>query len=57
MLVVMAEPGASLAMELRRLLPDLRRPSATPAGSWSGSTAAAGHRRCSRTCTPKVLTC
>jgi len=56
-LVVMAEPGASLAMELRRLLPDLRRPSATPAGSWSGSTAAAGHRRCSRTCTPKVLTC
>jgi len=46
-LVVMAEPGASLAMELRRLLPDLRRPSATSCGSWSGSTAAAGPRPCS----------
>ena len=56
-LVVMAEPGASLAMELRRLLPDRAGPSATTAGSWSGSTAAAGPRPCSRTWTLRVSTC
>ena len=56
-LVVMAAPGASLAMELRRVLPDLRRASATTGGSWSGSTAAAGHQPSSSTWMPRVLTC
>jgi hypothetical protein len=66
-LVVMAQPGASLARELRRLLPEL--PAAVGdqrrvlvgfdrgGGSWSGSTGAAGPRPCSRTCTPPALTC
>ena len=51
LLVVMAEPAASLAAELRRLIPELRASSATTAGCWSGSTAAAGRRRCSPTWT------
>jgi hypothetical protein len=48
-LVVMAAPGASLAMELRRLLPDLRRAVGDTRRSWSGSTAAAGHQSSSST--------
>jgi hypothetical protein len=48
-LVVMAAPGASLAMELRRLLPDLRRAVGDTRRSWSGSTAAAGHQSSSGT--------
>jgi prepilin-type processing-associated H-X9-DG protein len=48
-LVVMAEPSASLASELRRLIPELRA-IAGPAGrSPSGSTGAAGPRPCSPT--------
>jgi hypothetical protein len=64
-LVVMAHPGASLAMELRRLLPDLRRAVGDTRRSWSGSTAAAARRPWghlplageSPTCTPRVLMC
>ena len=50
-LVVMAEPAASLAVELRRLTPSCAPRSGTSGGSWSGSTAAAGPRPCSPTCT------
>ena len=56
-LVVMAAPGASLAMELRRLLPDLRRAVGDQRRVLVGSTAAAGPQPCSPTCTPRVLTC
>lgn len=44
-LVVMAEPAASLASELRRLIPDLR--AIVGDGRRSASTAAAGPRSCS----------
>ena len=56
-LVVMAAPGASLAMELCRLLPDLRRAVGDDRRVWSGSTAAAGHQPSSSTWTPRVSTC
>ena len=51
LLVVMAEPGASLAAELRRLIPELRALVGDGRPVLVGSTAAAGPRPCSPTCT------
>ena len=56
-LVVMAATGASLAMELRRLLPDLRRAVGDTRRVLVGFDRGAGPRPSSSTCTPRVLTC